>query len=60
MNYVSREDRYEGMEFRRFCDDADIRRAVAAGVRGRFHNAGQVCLAAKRFVNPQTVWVENA
>ena len=32
------------------CEDADIPKAVKAGVRGRFHNAGQVCLAAKRFI----------
>jgi succinate-semialdehyde dehydrogenase len=32
------------------CGDADIPKAVAAGIRGRFHNAGQVCLAAKRFI----------
>ena len=32
------------------CEDADIPKAVAAGMRGRFHNAGQVCLAAKRFI----------
>src|SRR3984957_4756664 len=32
------------------CEDADISKAVAAGIRGRFHNAGQVCLAAKRFI----------
>jgi succinate-semialdehyde dehydrogenase len=32
------------------CQDADIPKAVAAGMRGRFHNAGQVCLAAKRFI----------
>jgi succinate-semialdehyde dehydrogenase len=31
-------------------EDADIPRAVAAGIRGRFSNAGQVCLAAKRFI----------
>ncbi len=30
--------------------DADVEAAVAAGVRGRFANAGQVCLAAKRFI----------
>jgi succinate-semialdehyde dehydrogenase len=32
------------------CEDADIPKAVKAGIRGRFHNAGQVCLAAKRFI----------
>ncbi len=31
-------------------EDADIAKAVAAGIKGRFHNAGQVCLAAKRFI----------
>ena len=32
------------------CEDADIPQAVAAGIKGRFTNAGQVCLAAKRFI----------
>lgn len=32
------------------CEDADIPNAVAAGIKGRFSNAGQVCLAAKRFI----------
>src|SRR5262249_52482857 len=32
------------------CEDADIPKAVDAGIRARFHNAGQVCLAAKRFI----------
>jgi succinate-semialdehyde dehydrogenase len=32
------------------CEDADIKKAVAAGIKGRFSNAGQVCLAAKRFI----------
>jgi succinate-semialdehyde dehydrogenase len=32
------------------CEDADIPKAVAAGIKGRFQNAGQVCLAAKRFI----------
>jgi succinate-semialdehyde dehydrogenase len=32
------------------CNDADIPKAVAAGITSRFSNAGQVCLAAKRFI----------
>jgi acyl-CoA reductase-like NAD-dependent aldehyde dehydrogenase len=32
------------------CEDADIPKAVGAGIKARFHNAGQVCLAAKRFI----------
>jgi acyl-CoA reductase-like NAD-dependent aldehyde dehydrogenase len=32
------------------CEDADVPKAVAAGIKGRFNNAGQVCLAAKRFI----------
>ncbi len=32
------------------CEDADIPKAVAAGIKGRFANAGQVCVAAKRFI----------
>lgn len=30
--------------------DADLDAAVAAGIRGRYANCGQVCLAAKRFI----------
>src|SRR5262245_14772809 len=32
------------------CEDDDIRKAVAAGISGRFHNAGQVGPAANRFI----------
>src|ERR1700756_5544158 len=32
------------------CEDADISKAITAGIKSRFHNAGQVCLAAKRFI----------
>jgi acyl-CoA reductase-like NAD-dependent aldehyde dehydrogenase len=32
------------------CKDANIPKAVAAGIASRFSNAGQVCLAAKRFI----------
>lgn len=31
-------------------EDADIDAAVAAGIKSRYANAGQVCLAAKRFI----------
>ncbi len=30
--------------------DADVERAVAVGIKARFQNCGQVCLAAKRFI----------
>lgn len=32
------------------CEDADIPKAITAEIKARFHNAGQVCLAAKRFI----------
>ncbi|HTQ36433.1 MAG TPA: aldehyde dehydrogenase family protein [Steroidobacteraceae bacterium] len=35
--------------------DADLDAAVAAGMRARFANCGQVCLAAKRFIVEETV-----
>ena len=38
--------------------DADIDAAVAAAVRARFTNCGQVCLAAKRFIVVDPVWEE--
>jgi len=31
-------------------DDADVEKAVAAGVEGRLSNAGQVCTGSKRFI----------
>jgi len=37
-------------------DDADIERAVEACVFGRFHNNGQVCTAAKRFIVQRGVY----
>lgn len=40
--------------------DADLDAAVAAGVRARFTNCGQVCLAAKRFIVEQGVAEEFA
>lgn len=38
--------------------DADLEAAVAAGVRARFTNCGQVCLAAKRFIVEQRIAAE--
>ncbi len=35
--------------------DADIGRAVEAGIRARFSNAGQVCISAKRFILEQPI-----
>jgi acyl-CoA reductase-like NAD-dependent aldehyde dehydrogenase len=40
--------------------DADIEAAVQAGVRARFTNCGQVCLAAKRFVLEAPIAAEYA
>ncbi len=38
--------------------DADLDAAVAAGVRARFTNCGQVCLAAKRFIVDASIAAE--
>lgn len=38
--------------------DADINLAVKAGIAARFQNAGQVCLAAKRFILEQSIAAE--
>lgn len=35
--------------------DADVPAAVAAAVRGRFGNCGQICLAPKRFILVQSI-----
>lgn len=36
-------------------DDADVEKAVAAGVGGRLSNAGQVCTGSKRFIVQKSV-----
>lgn len=36
-------------------DDADIEKAVVAGVEGRLSNAGQVCTGSKRFIVQKSV-----
>jgi succinate-semialdehyde dehydrogenase / glutarate-semialdehyde dehydrogenase len=37
-------------------EDADLDAAVAAAVRARFSNCGQVCLASKRFIISDACW----
>ncbi|MEX3975863.1 aldehyde dehydrogenase family protein [Paraburkholderia caribensis] len=36
-------------------DDADVDTAVAAAVKARFHNAGQSCVCAKRFIVSEAI-----
>jgi succinate-semialdehyde dehydrogenase/glutarate-semialdehyde dehydrogenase len=36
-------------------DDADIQKAVNTGIKARFQNAGQSCIAAKRFIVHRSV-----
>jgi succinate-semialdehyde dehydrogenase len=38
--------------------DADLDKAVAVGIEARFQNAGQVCLAAKRFILERPIAAE--
>jgi succinate-semialdehyde dehydrogenase/glutarate-semialdehyde dehydrogenase len=38
--------------------DADIRKAAKVGVQGRVYNAGQTCVAAKRFIVEESVYDE--
>ncbi len=39
-------------------EDADIDRAVAVGIVGRYQNSGQSCIAAKRFIVVDAVYEE--
>ncbi len=39
-------------------EDADIDKAVAVGIVGRFQNSGQSCIAAKRFIVVEPVFAE--
>ncbi len=40
------------------CQDADINKAVAGAIKGRFQNSGQSCIAAKRFFIHKDIYDE--